>query len=59
MPRLIGEQGPEAFEKQAIPLEPDLMEIANYKTFLAERRKRIAKALNDFLDAPQLGELRP
>ena len=38
------------FEAQAIPTETGLLEIDRYKTFLIERRKKIAERLNLFLE---------
>ena len=38
-----------AFRAQAIPTTSSLLEIRNYKKFLAERRKTIAERLNAFL----------
>ncbi|MEW5891138.1 MAG: hypothetical protein AB1768_19355 [Pseudomonadota bacterium] len=39
----------QTFAAQCIPLENDLLEVANYKAFLQERRGRIAAALNAYL----------
>jgi hypothetical protein len=41
--------GAEGLAKQAIPTDEGLFEVASYKAFLAERRKLIAKRLNEFL----------
>ena len=51
-PSLINQHGMAPFEAQAIPVEAHLLDIANYKGFLTERRGRIADALNDFLKTP-------
>jgi hypothetical protein len=40
---------PGAVESHWIPTDPKLWKISNYQTFLAERRKLLAKAANDFL----------
>jgi len=49
LPPLVAQHGPQVFEAQAIPLEPDLLDVPNYKGFLAQRRKLIAARLNEFL----------
>ena len=41
---------PKALELQCIPEDVDLWKIENYEQFLEERRKTLAKHLNDFLD---------
>lgn len=51
LPPLLKQVGEAPFSAQAIPLEPDLLEVAHYKAFLQERRKRIAEKLNAFLGA--------
>ena len=51
LPPLLKQVGEAPFSAQAIPLEPDLLEVAHYKAFLQERRKRIAERLNAFLGA--------
>lgn len=48
LPPLIEKNG-KSVESQAIPLNPNLFEVPNYKTFLVERRMLIAKRLNEFL----------
>jgi len=54
--KLLDEQGGDStiFSAQAIPYENrELLEVKNYKNFLTERRKMIAKALNEFIgDCP-------
>lgn len=50
-PPLIEKSGKVAFDDQCIPVELELLDIARYKEFLAERRKRIAARLNEFLGA--------
>lgn len=54
LPPLIAKLGEEAFCAQAIPLNPDLLDKNNYKSFLTERRKLIAKALNLFIGNGEL-----
>ena len=41
---------PGALEKQFIPLNQDLWEIDRFEDFLRERRKLIAKEINNFID---------
>lgn len=41
--------GATAFDLQCIPSQGELLGVANYKAFLAERRKWIAARLNEFL----------
>jgi hypothetical protein len=38
-----------AFEAQCIPTKTGLLGVAEYKSFLAERRKSVSKRLNEFL----------
>ena len=49
LPPLVTQLGAPVFKAQAIPLKPHLWTVANYKPFLAQRRKQIAKQLNEFL----------
>ncbi len=49
LPPLITQLGQPTFEAQAIPVDGLLLEVPAYKAFLAERRTRIAAALNAFL----------
>lgn len=49
LPPYIEQRGEPAFEAQAIPIEPTLLEIDAYKAFLAARRAKIADQLNAFL----------
>jgi len=44
------EQNPGSIASHWIPMKPELWKVENYPTFLAERRKLLAKAANDFLD---------
>jgi hypothetical protein len=49
LPPLVTQHGTGIFAAQAIPTDADLLRVDNYKEFLAERRKRIAARLNEFL----------
>lgn len=49
LPPLITQLGQPTFDAQAIPVDVALLEVPAYKAFLAERRTRIAAALNAFL----------
>ena len=51
-PKLIVDAGQQAFDSQCIPTEPELLQTDRFKDFLAERRKKIAKRLNEFLEKP-------
>jgi hypothetical protein len=48
-PGILAKSGQAAFESQCIPVEVELLGVADYKKFLAERRKRVAERLNEFL----------
>jgi hypothetical protein len=48
---LASQLGPEPFATQCIPVDSNLLTLENYKAFLQERRKRIAAALNAFINA--------
>jgi len=48
-PVMLEKAGVGAFEAQCIPTGIELLEIASYKTFLAERRRLVAIRLNAFL----------
>jgi hypothetical protein len=50
-PTLIEKAGQAAFDAQCIPTESELLNVEKYKEFLAERRKRIAARLNEYLGA--------
>jgi hypothetical protein len=49
LPPLVAQLGQPTFEAQAIPVDLALLEVSAYKAFVAERRNRIAAALNAFL----------
>jgi hypothetical protein len=48
-PSLIEKAGQDAFAAQCIPIDPHLLKPERYKDFLVERRKLVAKRLNEFL----------
>lgn len=48
-PQHIEKAGQEAFDSQCIPTDPNLLELADYKSFLSERRRLISKRLNEYL----------
>lgn len=48
-PGVLEKCGAAAFDSQCIPVEEELLGIADYKKFLTERRRRIAERLNEFL----------
>jgi hypothetical protein len=48
-PGYIEKAGAAAFDAQCIPTDPSYLTVESYKSFLAERRGRIAKRLNEFL----------
>ncbi|MDN7642360.1 GmrSD restriction endonuclease domain-containing protein [Burkholderia cenocepacia] len=52
LPPLIEQLGQPPFAAQAIPTDEALLDVANYKTFLIERRKHIALMLNTFIAQP-------
>jgi hypothetical protein len=49
LPAFFAKVGESSFHLQSIPTEADLLKLESYKIFLGERRKLIAKRLNDFL----------
>lgn len=49
LPPLVEQRGTAPFDAQAIPTNPELLTIEAYPEFLAERRRRIASRLNQFL----------
>jgi hypothetical protein len=46
---LIEKSGYATFEAQCIPTQPALLDVAAYKTFLAERRTAVSHRLNEFM----------
>lgn len=49
-PTLIEKSGIAPFEAQCIPTESDLLEVEQYKSFLAARRRAVSQRLNEFLE---------
>lgn len=46
---IINSRGQEAIDNQFVPLEPELLEIKNYRSFLSTRRELLKGAVNSFL----------
>jgi hypothetical protein len=51
---LIEKSGLAPFEAQCIPTEPMLLVTEQYKEFLAERRRAVARRVNEFINRTQL-----
>jgi len=51
LPEYIEKAGHKAFQAQCIPTDPALLDVGDYKKFLAERRRLISERLNEFLGA--------
>ena len=49
MEKIIAEQTEEALTSQLIPIDRDVWEINNYRSFLEYRRNAIAQEINDFM----------
>ncbi|MDM8538081.1 putative DNA binding domain-containing protein, partial [Desulfobacterales bacterium HSG17] len=49
LPKVL-ENYPQALKSQFIPDNSDLWNIENYEDFIKERRKKLASAINDFMD---------
>jgi len=49
-PQYIEKAGKEAFAAQCIPTDDAFLDVADYKAFLAVRRKQISQRLNQYLD---------
>ena len=47
---ILESSGADAFSSQCIPIDSHLLQPENYKAFLKERRKLIAKRINQFLN---------
>ena len=47
-PRIIESHGEDVFKAQCIPTDPALLNLSNYKDFLAARRQCISERLNQF-----------
>lgn len=52
LPEYIAKRGQAAFDAQCIPTSSALLGVEAYKSFLLDRRKRIAERLNAFLGNP-------
>jgi hypothetical protein len=52
LPEYIAKSGQAAFDAQCIPTGSALLGVEAYKSFLLERRKRVAERLNAFLGSP-------
>lgn len=50
IPQFVSDHGTAMFDNQCIPLDGNLLSRESYSEFLAERRVRIARELNIFLD---------
>jgi hypothetical protein len=48
-PPLLEKSGLATFEAQCISIDPMLLAVDAYKTFLVERRKAVSRRLNEFL----------
>ena len=53
----IAEHQPGALESQWVPNDPELWKVENYQKFLAERRRLLAEAANEFLASLRDGVL--
>ena len=58
-PGVIESRGDEALASQCVPLDPELHQIENYRAFLEERRERLAKKVNQFLEAARADAYEP
>lgn len=47
----VAEQRSDALIAQSVPMNRDLWEAENFELFLAERRRLLARAMNDYLDS--------
>lgn len=47
---IISERGEAALHAQLIPVDRELWKVENYRSFLQERRKMLADAVNKFID---------
>lgn len=50
---IVAKQGTALFPLQAIPYQPDLLDVGVYREFLAERRRLLANRLNAFLQVDE------
>jgi len=51
LPGIVSERGEDALRRQLIPMDRSLWETDNYRNFLAQRRKLLADAINEFIQA--------
>ena len=56
MPEVAAHQ-PGALESQWVPTAPDLWKVEKYREFLAERRRLLAEAANEFMESLRAGNL--
>lgn len=54
-PEIVAERGIAALEGQVIPADPELHRVENYRRFLEERRRRLAEAINEHMQAAKAG----
>jgi len=54
-PDIIRERGQEALVLQAIPIDPSLHEVDNYRAFIEARRRMLTDELNSFTDRAMNG----
>ena len=47
---IIAKRGQDALTTQLVPTDRELWRIENYRDFLADRRRRIAEAINKFME---------
>ncbi len=49
-PKIVAQQGEDALVSQAIPLDPELRRVENYRLFLEVRRVELARLMNEYLE---------
>jgi hypothetical protein len=49
LPQIIERQGKAAMSSQFVPDAPELLDVANYRAFLAQRREALCAAMNAFI----------
>ncbi|MBI4705855.1 MAG: hypothetical protein HY744_32585 [Deltaproteobacteria bacterium] len=54
-PKIVEQHGEAALASQAIPLDPDLHRVEQYRDFLDARRKELARLMNHHLERARLG----
>jgi hypothetical protein len=50
-PEVISLQGLNAIKDQCVPVDPELLEIENYKHFLVKRRQMLTDLVNNFVES--------